>query len=307
MDDNDISISKPLTEENEVKSALSVDDIDTSDTNVPTNGRSLSGEAENGVKSSPIKTYSGKITKLKPNQIIVVGTNTQGRHGKGAALWAKENAGAIYGQAEGIQGKTYGIITKDLTKSKHPSRTVDQIKDQISNLYKFAIEHPDKEFLVAYSKEGSNLNAYSSKEMADMFSSLDIPKNMVFEEKFSKLLTFGTDDSEKKSKVDKNQTLPKDIIKELVENTKKDIEESGTYNKDQIKELHDLIDKEDPKNLNDVNKIIDKICNHSFEAKPAKKYNVVSQKPKNTYTAGSGKGNVLKVTNYKDFHGKVPE
>src|SRR5208283_2768202 len=90
MDDNDISISKPLTEENEVKSALSLDDIDTSDTNVPTKGRSLSGEAENGVKSSPIKTYSGKITKLKPNQIIVVGTNTQGRHGKGAALWAKE-------------------------------------------------------------------------------------------------------------------------------------------------------------------------------------------------------------------------
>jgi hypothetical protein len=35
------------------------------------------------------KTYSGMITELEPNQVFVFGSNTQGRHGKGAALMAR--------------------------------------------------------------------------------------------------------------------------------------------------------------------------------------------------------------------------
>ena len=37
------------------------------------------------------------ITQLEPNQIFVFGSNTQGRHGKGAALTAKNKFGAVYG------------------------------------------------------------------------------------------------------------------------------------------------------------------------------------------------------------------
>mgnify|MGYP006877977877 FL=1 len=73
------------------------------------------------------KTYSGMIDKLNSNQIFVFGSNTQGRHGKGAALTARNKFGAIYGQAEGLQGQSYAIITKDLTKTTHPSRTKEQI------------------------------------------------------------------------------------------------------------------------------------------------------------------------------------
>jgi hypothetical protein len=73
------------------------------------------------------KIYSGMIDKLNSNQIFVFGSNTQGRHGKGAALTAKNKFGAIYGQAEGLQGQSYAIITKDLTKKNHPSRTKEQI------------------------------------------------------------------------------------------------------------------------------------------------------------------------------------
>jgi hypothetical protein len=43
------------------------------------------------------KTYSGMITELEPNQIFVFGSNTQGRHGKGAALMARYKFGAVYG------------------------------------------------------------------------------------------------------------------------------------------------------------------------------------------------------------------
>ena len=135
------------------------------------------------------KTYSGMIQNLAPNQVFVFGSNTQGKHGKGAALTAKNKFGAIYGQAEGPQGRSYAIITKDLTKNTHPSRTPEQIKEQIHNLYEYARENPDKEFLVAYSGKGTNLNAYSNQEMADMFSSEPIPNNIVFEQEFNELIS----------------------------------------------------------------------------------------------------------------------
>jgi len=140
------------------------------------------------------KTYGGPINSLESNQIFVFGSNTEGRHGKGAALVAKQKFGANYGQAEGLQGQSYGIITKDLTKTDHPSRTADQIKEQIIKLYEFAKQNPDKEFVIAYSGEGTNLNAYSSQEMANMFGSFDIPNNVIFEEKFNKLLPNITED-----------------------------------------------------------------------------------------------------------------
>jgi len=134
------------------------------------------------------KTYQGDIINLQSNQIFVFGSNTQGRHGKGAALIAKEKFGAKYGQAEGLQGSSYGIITKDLTQKKHPSRTKEQIKQQIFKLYEFAKKNNDKEFFIIYKADGINLNFYSADEMAKMFSSFEIPENIIFETKFSELL-----------------------------------------------------------------------------------------------------------------------
>ena len=140
--------------------------------------------------SSYRKTYSGTVTELKPNQIFVFGSNTQGRHGARAAKTARSQFGAVYGQAEGLQGQSYAIITKDLTKDdkKNPSRTKEQIVEQIDKLYEFANQNPDKEFLVAYSADGKNLNHYSNEEMASMFAEISIPRNIVFEERFNKLV-----------------------------------------------------------------------------------------------------------------------
>ena len=135
-----------------------------------------------------LKTYSGIITNLEPNQIFVFGSNTQGRHGKGAALTAKNKFGAIYGQSEGIQGQSYAIITKDLTSSVQPSRTPEQIVEQINKLYTYARQHRDKEFLVAYSGTGTNLNYYSNEDLARMFAKYPIPDNIVFEKSFSELV-----------------------------------------------------------------------------------------------------------------------
>ena len=134
------------------------------------------------------KTYSGFIHYLNKDQIFVFGSNTQGRHGRGAALTARLKFGAIYGKAEGIQGKSFAIITKDLTKSAHPSRTTAQIVSQIDKLYKYATLHPDKEFIIAYRCSDYNLNAYSSEDMAKMFASRAIPENIVFDKQFYELV-----------------------------------------------------------------------------------------------------------------------
>lgn len=134
------------------------------------------------------KTYSGSIHYLNKDQIFVFGSNTQGRHGKGAALTARLRFGAIYGNPEGIQGRSFAIITKDLTKKTHPSRTPAQIISQIDKLYEYATLHPDKEFIIAYKCGDCNLNAYSSHDMAKMFASRDIPVNIIFDKLFYELV-----------------------------------------------------------------------------------------------------------------------
>ena len=135
-----------------------------------------------------MKTYTGFITKLKPNQIFVFGSNTQGMHGKGAALFAKQKFGAIYGQAKGYQGQSYAIITKDLTKRVHPSISKEMICSQIDDLYLFAKKFFNYEFFIAYRADNNNLCGYSSEELAKMFARSNIPENIVFENEFLKLV-----------------------------------------------------------------------------------------------------------------------
>ena len=48
------------------------------------------------------KFYIGNITP-DANTIFVFGSNTEGRHGSGAAKVAREQCGAIYGQGQGLQ------------------------------------------------------------------------------------------------------------------------------------------------------------------------------------------------------------
>jgi hypothetical protein len=132
-----------------------------------------------------MKYYTGNITKLEVFQIFVFGANTEGRHGKGAAQIAHKKFGAKYGQPRGLQGNCYSIVTKDLSKYNHPSIPKDSIISEINELYKFAKANDHMEFLVAYGGESINLNGYTSKEMAEMFTKAgDIPENMVFEVNF---------------------------------------------------------------------------------------------------------------------------
>lgn len=134
------------------------------------------------------KTYTGYINNLAENQIFVFGSNVDGWHGAGTAKIALEKFGAIYGKGYGLNGQSYGLVTVDLKERRAPSRTKDQIKKEIDLLYQFAKIKNDKEFLIAYTATGTNLNGYSSAEMAKMFASFKIPNNVIFEDEFSRLV-----------------------------------------------------------------------------------------------------------------------
>lgn len=138
-----------------------------------------------------MKTYKGLITKrsdIPDNGIFVFGSNTEGRHGKGAALTAMWHFDALYGNPSGPQGRSYAIVTKNLRSKVQPSIPKVYIEIQIKHMYTYATQNPHLLFYVAYSGTGKNLNAYSPRDMAEMFSYTFIPDNIVFEEEFSKLL-----------------------------------------------------------------------------------------------------------------------
>lgn len=151
--------------------------------------------------SKTIKTYRGLIGSLEPHQVFVFGSNPEGRHGAGTARIAMDHYGAKWGVGRGLHGQTYGLVTKNLKpffyeaeleieyeKAGMRSVSLRQIQDNIKDLYQFAIENPEMEFFVAYTPYGKLLNGYTIEEMAEVFSSIDIPENMVFNEDFAKLL-----------------------------------------------------------------------------------------------------------------------
>lgn len=86
-----------------------------------------------------------RIETLKPNQIFVFGSNANGHHLGGAARQACDFFGAIWGQAEVMQGQSYGIITLDEKFEKVP---LEYIGKQLRVLNMQAKEMPDKEFLL---------------------------------------------------------------------------------------------------------------------------------------------------------------
>jgi hypothetical protein len=142
-----------------------------------------------------MKTYTGKIEKLGPDQILVGGTNWEGKHGSGLAKLGVDIAGAISGQAMGLQGQFYGIVTKDLSKKSHPSVNESIIVSQIEILYYFAqYVMPEKEFIIGYSAEGPYRSGFTASKLASFFATAawgtpeTIPSNIIFEEEFSKLV-----------------------------------------------------------------------------------------------------------------------
>lgn len=104
------------------------------------------------------------ITKLEENQIFVFGSNLSGRHGKGAAKTAL-GWGAKWGQAKGLQGRTYGIPTKDASIRR--TLSVVEIKPFVDEFINFAKANENLIFLVT--EIGCGLAGLKPKQIAPLF------------------------------------------------------------------------------------------------------------------------------------------
>lgn len=113
---------------------------------------------------------------LKTTSIFVFGSNLAGRHGKGAALYARKHCGAIYGQGWGLQGTSFAIPTKDENLKTLP---LSEIKVWVDRFIDFASKNNLHFNLTPI---GCGLAGYSPEDIAPMFK--DAPPNVVKPKEF---------------------------------------------------------------------------------------------------------------------------
>lgn len=116
--------------------------------------------------------------------IFVFGSNTEGRHSKGAALEAKLRHGAIYGRARGPQGYSYAIVTKDLSKGIR-SIPLSEIQREVEVFIKYAGFLACDTFNVT--PIGCGLAGYTPEEIAPMFK--DASPNVFLPKEFLGVLS----------------------------------------------------------------------------------------------------------------------
>ena len=109
--------------------------------------------------------------------IFVFGSNLAGRHGKGAALYAKENRGAKYGVGEGLMGTCYALPTKGADKNL-TIRSLGDIERSVKLFLEVANKERDSIFMVT--PFGTGLAGYTKKQIATIFKNRYIPPNVVF-------------------------------------------------------------------------------------------------------------------------------
>jgi hypothetical protein len=125
------------------------------------------------------RVVSDNITKLNPNEIFVFGSNLSGRHGKGAAKQAL-TWGAIWGQAAGLQGRTYGIPSKNASITR--TLSVKEIKPFVDDFIQFAKENSHLTFLVT--EIGCGLAKLTPKEIAPLFEEAIYVENIHLPKRF---------------------------------------------------------------------------------------------------------------------------
>lgn len=119
------------------------------------------------------------IDRLLPNQIFVFGSNVLGYHTGGASRMAYRRFGAVWGQAEGLQGQSYAIPV-DFGRG---IRKDTEVMDSVERFIAFAKENDDLFFFVT--RIGCGIGGYRDDEMAQFFKkALDVkniclPKNFV--------------------------------------------------------------------------------------------------------------------------------
>lgn len=102
------------------------------------------------------------VETLAENEIFVFGCRNSGRHFDGASNFALEHFGAVMGQREGRQGRSYAIPTIGGTIG------LRDIRKSVMLFTQYAAEHPELHFLVT--PVGCGGGCQSKWDIAPMFS-----------------------------------------------------------------------------------------------------------------------------------------
>jgi len=113
--------------------------------------------------------------------IFVFGINLAGRHGKGAALHARQHHGAVYGQGIGLQGRSYAIPTKDARVYTLP---LPEIRKYVEEFKSFAAANP--QFTFEVTAIGCGLAGYRPEQIGPMFK--DSSANCILPDSFRSIL-----------------------------------------------------------------------------------------------------------------------
>jgi len=106
------------------------------------------------------------ITELKPNEVIVFGSNSYGDHAGGAAKQAHEQFGAEMGIANGLTGSCYAIDTMS---------SFVALERNVRQFIRVARETPQLTYLLT--RVGCGIAGYTDEQIAPLFNNM--PTNVI--------------------------------------------------------------------------------------------------------------------------------
>ncbi len=106
-------------------------------------------------------------------EVFVFGSNLAGRHGAGAALYARMKYRAEYGVGRGRTGDAYAIPTKDADLRSLP---LAEIEVECAAFARYAAEHHDELFLLT--PIGCGLAGNDPRAIAAIFRRVVLPFNV---------------------------------------------------------------------------------------------------------------------------------
>lgn len=119
--------------------------------------------------------------ELESSMIFVFGSNLAGVHGAGAARYAMQSEGAVFGVGEGLTGNSYALPTKNRSIRTLPLGTVES---HVKTFLEHARTNPQNTYKVT--RIGCGLAGFSDEQIAPMFTGA--PINCYFDAKWKDFL-----------------------------------------------------------------------------------------------------------------------
>ncbi len=130
-----------------------------------------------------MRVTAENIIDLPGGHWFVFGSNKQGIHGAGAALYARNKFGAVLGVGEGFTGQSYALPTK---KTPYEKMTIEEIKVGVDRLYEEVIKRQEEVFHVT--EVGCKHAGHSPETIAPLFRKFYHTKNVYLPASFRRVI-----------------------------------------------------------------------------------------------------------------------